>query len=115
MPRTLASDPQKAAPLFPPFALAAALVVVAAATHATPDAATSAPVAPSVPTLNGALGQLSPFLSVLLPLACLLRFVDVLLVSRDETLSENALRALEMAAGAWRVGYRGVVTAPSGS
>ena len=35
-------------------------------------------------------------LLVLLPLGALLRFVDVLLLSRDGTLSENALRALEL-------------------
>ena len=33
---------------------------------------------------------------MLLPLGALLRFVDVLLLSRDGTLSENALRALEL-------------------
>ena len=92
--RTFAADPQKAAPLLLSVGLTTALLgLTATATPASADAtATSLFGAPSTSVADMA----ASVLLLLLPLGALLRFVDVLLLSRDETLSENALRALEM-------------------
>ena len=92
--RTFAADPQKAAPLLLSVGLTTALLgLTATATPASADAtATSLFGAPSTSVADIA----ASVLLLLLPLGALLRFVDVLLLSRDETLSENALRALEM-------------------
>ena len=91
--RTFAADPQKAAPLLLSVGLTILLLAAATAVPASADAA-AAPLPGSPSPLTVATSALL----LLLPLAMLLRFVDVLLLSRDETLSENALRALEIGA-----------------
>ena len=78
----LASDPRKAAPL----ALSVLLAVVGAAVAAAPAETLPGPAA----ALLDALAAVAVVFS--------LRVADVLLLARDDVLSENALRALEMGA-----------------
>ena len=93
--RTFAADPQKAAPLLLSVGLTTALLgLTATATPASADAAAAA--ATSLSGAPSPSDMAASLLLVLLPLAALLRFVDVLLLARDDTLSENALRALEI-------------------
>ena len=96
MARTFAADPQKAAPLLLSVGLTITLLGLSAtATPASADAAATSLSVASSPSESMATMAASVLL-LLLPLAALLRFVDVLLLSRDETLSDNALRALEI-------------------
>ena len=77
--RTLAADPFKAAPLATAMVLTLALLALSSA--AAPPTAS--------PTASG-------LVLAALSVCALLRFVDVLLLARDEVLCENALRALEI-------------------
>jgi len=95
--RTLA-DPEKALPLLTSVALTIGLIVASVATGSQHDAASAAAaIADATADTTGAvLNGVGAAVGVAVPLAVLLRFVDVLLLSRDEVLAQNALRALEM-------------------
>ena len=81
--RALASDPRKALPLL--FAASVGAVATAATAQAIPI---DAPIAPIVEAAADAVAVASSIVSA--------RVADVLLVARDDVLSENALRALEL-------------------
>ena len=81
--RALASDPRKALPLL--FAASVGAVATAATAQATPI---DAPVSGVIEAAADAVAVASSIVSA--------RVADVLLVARDDVLSENALRALEL-------------------
>ena len=81
--RALASDPRKALPLI--FAASVGAVATAATAQATPI---DAPVSEVIEAAADAVAVASSIVSA--------RVADVLLVARDDVLSENALRALEL-------------------
>ena len=81
--RALASDPRKALPLL--FAASVGAIATAATAQATPI---DAPVSGVIEAAADAVAVASSIVSA--------RVADVLLVARDDVLSENALRALEL-------------------
>ena len=81
--QALASDPRKALPLL--FAASVGAVATAATAQATPI---DAPVSGVIEAAADAVAVASSIVSA--------RVADVLLVARDDVLSENALRALEL-------------------
>ena len=81
--RALASDPRKALPLL--FAASVGAVATAATAQATPI---DAPVSGVIEAAADAVAVASSIVSA--------RVADVLLVARDDVLSENALRALDL-------------------
>ena len=81
--RTFAADPIRAAPLAASIALTASITLLV----------------PSPGEVQWVISAASSSLLALLSVGALLRFVDVMLLSRDEVLGENALRALEIGSG----------------
>ena len=97
--RTLSNDPEKALPLLSSVALTVGLLAAYVATGSSQQeaaAAAAAAAADAADPTGAVLRGVAAAVGVAVPLGVLLRFVDVLLLARDEVLAQNALRALEV-------------------